>query len=476
MKRRFLSLLLAAVLVLTLPVLAAEPSMGNFVRQTTYAGQFSDLSPGSVFYDNVSALYEYGLAKGKPDGTFGVQDAVTVGQAVIFSARIRSLYETGNPEQGAASQEGDGVRPYLAYLQSEGVLGHELDGAEADTAARGQVAHLLARVLPEGELPRQNQQILAAGLRSGTYLTDVSDETPYAQEILFLYQTGIAAGSDRQGNFYPAAPISRGALAAMLTRMVDPSLRVTLDWTVQDWTSAEGTTLGDLVEPGQYFAAPMTVDQLDSSVREMLAQNSNQMALDYQMDFHRKDAMKVMDGALNLVKAYTEQGYNQVNGVYDPLGGIQLTFSAVGAEEQTEVYRSAAMDRAIAVHDQLWEEGILQSSMTEREIAAVYYDWICRNCVYDHGAAPASVSHLPYSLFVRGTAVCDGYTGAYNLLLKLEGIDCRGLANEEHIWTVAQLDGELCHIDATWGDDERNGPDVRFFAMTPQESWRQHSW
>ncbi len=40
MKQRFLSLLLAAVLVLTLPVLVAEPSMGNFVRQTTYRFRF----------------------------------------------------------------------------------------------------------------------------------------------------------------------------------------------------------------------------------------------------------------------------------------------------------------------------------------------------------------------------------------------------------------------------------------------------
>ncbi len=212
----------------------------------------SDKRPiGSVFYDNVSALYEYGLSKGKPDGTFGLKDSVTVGQAVIFTARIRSLYQTGDPEQGAASQEGKGYHPYLAYLQSEGILGHELDGWYAHAATRAQVAHLLARVLPESELPRVNQSILEEGLHSGTYLTDVSDQTPYAQEILSLYQTGIVAGSDRQGNFYPTSPISGGARAAWRTRIVDPSRRVTLDWTIQDWTSAAGTTLGDLVEPGR---------------------------------------------------------------------------------------------------------------------------------------------------------------------------------------------------------------------------------
>ncbi len=110
-----------------------------------------------------------------------------------------------------------------------------------------------------------------------------------------------------------------------------------------------------------------------------------------------------------------------MNGVYDSLGEIQLTFSATGAESQTETYRKATMERAIAIHDQLWQEGTLNASMTEREIAAVYYDWICRHCVYDTGADSGSISHLPYSLFARGTAVCDGYTGAYNLLLGPNG-------------------------------------------------------
>ena len=70
MKKR-ISLLLALCLLLTVPAQAAENSMDNFVRSKTYAGQFSDLPADSVFYSNVSALYEYGLSVGKPDGTYG---------------------------------------------------------------------------------------------------------------------------------------------------------------------------------------------------------------------------------------------------------------------------------------------------------------------------------------------------------------------------------------------------------------------
>ena len=109
MKTRILSLALAASLLLGVPALAAENSTGNFVREKTYTGQFSDLTEDSVFYDNVTALYEYGLSVGKGDGTFGLKDSLTVGQIVIFAGRIRSLYRTGDAEAGptAHSKPGD---------------------------------------------------------------------------------------------------------------------------------------------------------------------------------------------------------------------------------------------------------------------------------------------------------------------------------------------------------------------------------
>ena len=105
----------------------------------------------------------------------------------------------------------------------------------------------------------------------------------------------------------------------------------------------------------------------------------------------------------------------------------------------------------------------------------MYFTWVCDNCVYDYGASDNSLSHIPYRLFTQGTAVCDGYTGAYNLLLKLEGIQCTALSNNEHIWTVAVLDGTQVHIDTTWADSG-SVIDYTYFAMTPSQSWNQHPW
>lgn len=478
MKTRILALALTFSLLLGVPALAAENSTDNFVRSKTYAGEFSDLSAGSVFYENVAALYEYGLSVGKGDGTFGLKDSMTVGQIVIFAARIRSLYRTGDAEAGPNAYGGDGdtstAARYLRYLQAEGVLGTELDGSLTATATRAQVAHVLANTLPAEVLPTVNDELVTEGYASRKFITDVTEYTDYYQDILFLYRTGISVGSDATGSFLPDRPITRGAAAAMLTRMVDPSLRLTPAWNVDSVWSAAGTTLGDLVEPGKYIAAPTTSEEMDESIRYMLSNNQNTLTLRYS-NISPLGARKVMDQALSIVKSYVEQCYNAVTCNYTNSGTVTLTFSAANVGDRIQTYRESAMAAAISVHDELWSTGQITAGMTEYEKAKVYYTWICDNCVYDHDAGDQSLSHIAYGLFQDGAAVCDGYTGAYNMLLKLEDIDCTALSNSSHIWTVATLDGVQYHIDTTWGDSGTSA-DYDFFAMTPAQSWSYHRW
>lgn len=477
MRRRVPALLLAAALFLTAPAHAAPDSAENFTRSRTYSGQFSDLTADSPFYANVAALYEYGLSQGRADGTYGLRDPMTVGEVVIFAGRIRSIYRTGEAERGPAAHGGDGgplAGRYLRYLQAEGVLGTELDGSLALPATRAQVAHVLAGVLPAEEMPLINDQLVTEGYAARRFITDVSEYTPWYRDILFLYRTGVSVGSDETGSFLPEAPVTRGAAAAMLTRMADPSLRLTPDWVLREWDSARGLTLADLVPPGTCLPAPSTDAEMDEAVRYMLSGGGNVLSLEYP-GMTAARAQRVMEQSLAVVKTYCEQSYNAVRCSYSQAGRVTLTFSASDLGERTAELREETMAAAIAVHDRLWESGRLDASMTETEKARVYYDWICENCTYDYEAGDKSLSHIPYGLFMNGTAVCDGYTGAYNLFLKMEGIRCTALSNTGHIWTVAELDGVQVHIDATWGDGGA-AADSGYFAMTPAQSWAHHSW
>ena len=473
MKKHSPALLLALSLLLTIPAQAAQEP--GFTRQRTYAGEFSDLTPASPFYDNVAALYEYGLANGKADGTFGLQDPLTVGQVVIFAGRVRSLWQAGDPEAGAAAcaAEGDSAAlPYLRYLQQEGVLGTELDGSLSAPATRAQVAHVLAGTLPEEVLPSVYDELVTQGYASRRFIADVSEYTPYYQDILALYRKGVSAGSDAAGSFLPNEPVTRGAAAAMLTRMVDPALRVQLRWDLSSLYSAAGTTLADLVEPGTYVLAPATQEELESSIRYMLAHGNDQLIF-YYPGVSDDEARQLMNRSLSVMKAYCEQGYNEVRCTRGT-GLLTLTFGAAGAGSSLQDYRAAAMEAAIAAHDQLWAEGTLRPDMTELEKARIYYGWICDNAIYDYQARDNSLSHIPYNLFVNHRAVCDGYTGAYNLLLKLEGIRCSTIIQGDHIWTTATLDGTEYHIDTTWGDSA-GAVNYDYFAMTPQQSQELHA-
>ena len=337
------------------------------------------------------------------------------------------------------------------------------------------MAHVLANTLPETALPAVNDTLVTQAYASRKFIPDVTEYTPYYRDILTLYRTGVSIGSDATGSYLPGQAITRGACAAMLTRMVDASLRLTPDWDAADAYSAAGTTLASLVPAGTYISAPSTDEEMDQSIRYMLSTDSNTLKLRYDTGVTSTFARQVMQQALRIVKTYCEQCYNAVTCTYSISGDVTLTFSAASAGATIQTYRDETMASAIAVHDQLWRSGALRSDMTEYEMARVYFTWICENCVYDYSAGETSISHIPYSLFHSGKAVCDGYTGAYNLLLKLEGIECTTVSNDSHIWTLATLDGTQYHIDTTWGDSG-NSINYDYFAMTPSGSWSHHSW
>lgn len=455
------------------------PGPHPFVRVYTYVGQFSDLKPESSFYENISALYEYGLSIGQKDGTYGIKAHATVGQGIIFAGRLRSLYDHGDAEAGAATFRAEGqhsYEAYLHYLQSLNVLGNELDGQYFRTASRAVMAHILARSLPEDTFPSINHDAVTVGYASRQFIQDVDDYTPYFQDILMLYRSGICQGVDNVGSFLPNDPITRGALAAMLTRMVDPSLRITLPW---DLDTSQDITWSDLVAtPEANPAAPSTDDEFDAAIRHMLSQDHLSLSLNYGRPVDSSFVSSVLQTSLRVVGRYSEHMLNYATcSYYERTGEMTVSFSVTGASaEETVAYRDATLEAALAVRNELWANGILQPSMTEREKALVYFRWICENCSYDTEAEDTSLSHIAWSLFTRGLAVCDGYTGAYNLLLKLENIDCYTLAGSDHAWTVAMLDGTEYHIDTTWGDSSSVFANELYFAMSPTLSYGFHPW
>lgn len=475
MKRRIQLLALTAALLLSILPGQAQAADGAFSVIRAYEETFSDVSPSDWYYASVKALYELGLTNGKgSEDRFDPQGDLTGAEVVVMAARLRSLYETGDSEAGPAAYGGGAwYTPYTAYLQAAGAIGAELEDAYTRPATRAEMAHVLANALPEELLEPVNGELVTAGYEAGQYIRDVTEATPYRDDILRLYAWGIAGGVDQTGAFLPGDKISRSQAAALVARLAFPEQRLTLDWVIRPSYSREGTVLADLVySDGTFYDSPSPEDteKVDADVRYMLSRGERQIKLQYPSGVLSRDYADALTRSfLETARNYVEQTYNYVHISYSTKGGYaSLTFaSSLYPEDKIDYYREQTMAYALAVHDRLWESGELTGQMSQYDIARVYYTWVCENCRYDYTSAP--MSHTGYRLFAEQIAVCDGYTAAYNLLLKLEGIDCGTYSTADHIWTTTELDGQPYHIDTTWGD-QSGGVDYRFFAMTEAEA------
>ena len=114
--------------------------------------------------------------------------------------------------QGLLNLQGD-----LIYrLDPQGRRDGQYDTLFAQGASRGLAAWLID--LAAGELEARSDV---------SSIPDVDPETMAdADAVLRLYQAGVLTGVDAEGNFAPAAGLTRGQAAAILARVLDPALRL----------------------------------------------------------------------------------------------------------------------------------------------------------------------------------------------------------------------------------------------------------
>lgn len=473
MKKKLLCAVLTVCLLFTgLGSAALAAGMDSFTPvRSYYDGTFSDVTGSDWYSDSVGTLYSLGLTEGRTDGSFGAHSSVSLAEVISFASRINSAYYLGSALAGPllySANGGEWYQPYLSYLQDAGVVDSRFDGTYTQAATRAQAAYILSRVLPAGELGYKNAETVSRCYESRQYITDVRASTPYASEILSLYVAGIVTGSDETGSFLPGSEITRAELAAMLVRVVDPEKRVTIEWgtaAAPEVTAVPaGVSYPDLVwESGEYIPTHAVDDTeaILSNVRWLFANGSTDLELHLDASATRPAAINLLlDNYLTASQLYLEQGYTAANCQYDRRGNITISFYNPNGGD-----RDAALNKAVEIHNSLRAGGTITDDMSEVEIARAYAEYLCRTCEYNY--ASPRVSHTAYGALINGSAVCEGYTAAYNILLKLEGINCSTAQFPDHIWTTATLDGIFYHIDVTWCD-QSYGFENRFFCMTPE--------
>lgn len=91
---------------------------------------------------------------------------------------------------------------------------------------------------------------------------------------------------------------------------------------------------------------------------------------------------------------------------------------------------------------------------TQYDLVKYIYDYLVTHTDYDLTAVD---NQNICSVFIGGKSVCQGYAKATQYLLEQEGITCILVSGtvkngESHAWNLADIDGNWCYIDTTWGD------------------------
>ena len=162
---------------------------------------FSDVSEMNVLRAEINCLAYYGVTVGYGDGNFGPNDDVTRGQMVLFMERAADV----------------------AGADAEAVVG-DFAMSGSDPVNRGDMALLIARLLASATETVTNNPdgtfaVADVAEKDWDYFADSrrSQNRVHDSAASALYELGVAKGTG-MGYFSPAASVSRGQMAAFITR------------------------------------------------------------------------------------------------------------------------------------------------------------------------------------------------------------------------------------------------------------------
>ena len=193
MRKRILSLLLAALLALSL---AAPAAAAN-------ATPFTDISEDKWYYTYVKDLYENHVVDGTSPTTFSPTGTITLGQALKLLLLIG-----GYPEQAPTTTHW--ASGYYRLANNNDFLGSARSLSLDQPINRLQFAQIAASVLGLSRLNHKGSPFIDTG--------NVS--------VLALYDYGFITGSYEDGklHFFPLSKISRAEMAAIIWRVKDLGL------------------------------------------------------------------------------------------------------------------------------------------------------------------------------------------------------------------------------------------------------------
>ena len=190
----------------------------NFSHSVPYTeGMYKDLPTAQWAKDAIRAATELGFMKGA-DGAFDPKGSLTLAQVLTMAARVHSVY-VGDGYAFDQSIGDHWYDVYVMYCVFNKLITADQFSDYSAPATRAQMAYVFARAVDDAALSPVNT--VAA-------LPDVAETDTYGPEIYSLYRAGVLSGNDALGTFTPDTAITREQAAAIVSRLAEPALRVSL--------------------------------------------------------------------------------------------------------------------------------------------------------------------------------------------------------------------------------------------------------
>ena len=191
----------------------------KFSASTDYYG-FLDADEsawyGSQQQGVIKSVVQLGIMNGYTDGTFHPIGNITLSEAIKMAAVVHATCNN----QTISFSASDGGKWYDAYLnycvKNRIVSNGEYSSLDA-YATRAQIAHIFAKATSDFAVVNDIDY---------DYISDVSERSEYADEILALYRAGILTGDERTRAFRPSDTITRAEAAAIISRVALPTTRI----------------------------------------------------------------------------------------------------------------------------------------------------------------------------------------------------------------------------------------------------------
>ena len=188
---------------------------------------FTDVPETQWYYADVKSAYETGLINGKTTTLFKPDDNMTYAEAAKLAACMYQRFTDGIVSLKNGTP--DWYSTYVDYAKNRGII--TKDHVWNQQATRAGYMEIFAKALPDYALKAVNDV-------PDNSIPDVPMEHPQAEAIYKLYRAGILQGVDAAHNCNPMSTIKRSEVAAIVTRMMDTTKRVSFSM----GTTAPGKT------------------------------------------------------------------------------------------------------------------------------------------------------------------------------------------------------------------------------------------